>query len=856
METWDMDSVQLFNVAPAMPDQLSFLETLAKNMWWCWHAESIDLFRRINSELWHESGQNPLDFLNRVPQDRLEALASNDGFLKHLAEVRDLFEGEMGEGDGSRNDPGEKCIAYFSLEFGIHESVRLYSGGLGVLAGDHLKAASDLALPLVAVGLMYRQGYFQQYLDRDGLQQEYYPDNEIHCLPLSPALDAEGKQILVHVPLPEGKMMAQVWRLNVGRVPLYLLDTNIQDNPVDFRSVTGQLYGGDKKNRLRQEILLGVGGFRALACLGMHPKVCHMNEGHAAFMGLERMAHLVREHELDIDEAMQVVSRSGVFTTHTPVAAGNETFELSLLKPHLEALKGELGIDPERIISWGQAQAGTNGHELSMTILGLRTASFSNGVSDLHGLVARRMWQHLWPGRPHDEIPIGHVTNGIHVPSWLYSDVGVLFDRYLGDSWRLHPSEARSLKNISHIPEEELWRVHELARSRLVRSVRELTEKQLRARNSSRSEISQVKSILDHDALTIGFARRFATYKRGNLLLRDPERLAALLSDDDRPVQFVFAGKAHPADSQGKDFIRQLVHFARRAKVRHRMVFVENYNIGLARYMVQGVDVWLNTPRRPLEASGTSGMKAAVNGVLNLSTLDGWWCEGYGPDCGWVIGDGEEYQDQDYQDAVESQALFNLLENEVIPCFYEREVGELPRKWINMMRSSIRMALNFFTSHRMVEDYNESFYISARDEFDRLMADDAAVTHQLEEQRRRLDELWPKVSCSFPVTDHDISSLHVGDRFTCTTVVKLGSLNPDEVDVEIYHGPVSSENQIKETHVEQMTMVKNRGHDVYLYQTELECRHTGRFGFSARVTPAGMEWKHSIPGFITWADGQ
>ena len=838
-----------------MPGELSFLETLARNMWWSWHVEAVDLFRRINPQLWHETEHNPLLFLSQVPQARLEALAGNEGFLNHLAKVRKSFETEIGVEGGSDSELcGGRCIAYFSLEYGIHESVRLYSGGLGVLAGDHLKATSDLGLPLVAVGLMYRQGYLQQYLDRDGLQQEFYPDNEIHCLPLTPALDSEGSQVVVHVPLPEGRMKAVVWRLSVGRVPLYLLDANIHDNPAEFRSVTAQLYGGDKKNRLRQEILLGIGGYRALSCLGVDIKVCHMNEGHAAFMSLERMAHLVREKNLDLDEALEVVSRSGVFTTHTPVPAGNETFELSLIKPHLEALKGELGIDPSRIISWAQAQDGTNEHELSMTILGLKTAISSNGVSELHGVVAKRMWQHLWPSRPHDEIPIGHVTNGIHVSSWMYSDLGALFDRYLGESWRVHPSGSRSLKNLSHIPDEELWRVHELARSRLIRSVRELTERQLKARNSSRTEISQAKSLLDHDALTIGFARRFATYKRGNLLLRDPERLAAILSDDDRPVQFVFAGKAHPADSEGKDLIRQLVHFARRAKIRHRMVFVENYNIGLARYMVQGVDVWLNTPRRPLEASGTSGMKAAVNGVLNLSTLDGWWCEGYAPECGWAIGEGEEYQDREYQDAVESQALFNLLENEVIPCFYDQETGELPRKWIEMMRSSITMALNFFTSHRMVEEYNESFYLSAKDEFDRLMLDDSSLARKLEAQRRRLDELWPKVTCSFPSTDHDISSLHVGDHFSATTVVSLGSLSPDEVDVEIYHGPVSSENEIKETNVGLMEVVEDRGQGVYVYHTQLECKHTGRFGFTARVTPAGLEWKQTIPGFITWAD--
>ncbi len=784
----------------------------------------------------------------------MEALAGNDGFLKHLNAVRVQFEQTVGK-TGYRGGAGSPCIAYFSLEYGIHESVRLYSGGLGALAGDHLKAASDLGLPMVAVGLLYRQGYFQQYLNKDGWQQEYYPDNAIHRMPLTQALDAGGHPLTVSVALPGGALHAVIWTLRVGRVPLYLLDANVQENTPEFRGITGRLYGGDRQTRLRQELLLGIGGFRALVALGIEPSCCHMNEGHAAFLSLERIAHLVRTRGMSQEAATEVVARTGVFTTHTPVPAGNECFEVGLLRPHLEALQKETGLTPEQVMAWGQADDGRNGHEVSMTILGLRMAHSSNGVSELHGGVARRMWQHLWPGRPADEVPIRHITNGVHTPSWISSDTMTLFNRYLGEEWRTHPSDRRFLANLAHVPDEEMWRIHELNRSRLVRRARELLEFQLRSRNAQRAEIAQAKSVLDHDVLTIGFARRFATYKRATLLLRDPERFEALLSDEERPVQFVLAGRAHPADDAGKEFIRRIVEFAHRPRMRRRVVFLENYDIAIARHLVQGCDVWLNTPRRPLEASGTSGMKAAVNGVLNVSVLDGWWCEGYASDCGWAIGAGEEYEDTDYQDMVESQALYNILENEVVPMFYDRETGDLPTRWVNMMKASIKMGLGFFTSHRMLEEYDIRFYTPASETFARLSANGAEAALRLVAQCKRFREIWPRVRCASPAADREVSTLHVGDRFVVTTAVDLAGLQPAEVDVEVYYGPVDSENRIVESHVEPMELNGNQGPDRHVYRRELECRHTGRYGFTARVVPHGSEWQAVIPGFMRWAEG-
>ncbi|MBT3194368.1 MAG: alpha-glucan family phosphorylase [Verrucomicrobia bacterium] len=846
-----MKNVQLYNVAPAVPEELQFLETLSRNLWWCWDADATELFRRINSNTWKEVGYNPLKLLAGVSQQRLAALTKDEAFLAHMRRVEERFNRVCIE---SQHAPASQSVAYFSLEFGIHETVRIYSGGLGALAGDHLKAASDIGVPLAAVGLLYRQGYFQQYLNRDGLQQERYPESEVQHMPLEKALDPNGNEVIVTVPLPEGALKATVWCLKIGRVPLLLLDTNIPDNRHEFRSITAQLYGGNRLNRLRQELLLGIGGFRALIALGYEPAVCHMNEGHAAFLSMARIEYFMKSKGLSLKQAKEIVPRCSVFTTHTPVPAGNETFEPKLLRPHLDAVETETGLSSKAFVRLSQAPGSESETEASMTILGLQMAKYANGVSKLHGEVARQMWSHLWPGRAEDEVPIGHVTNGVHVPTWLSAQNVALFDRYIGPSWRNHPGAKTTLEGVNQIPDEELWRAHEIGRSRLIRAAREHAAEQYQARNASRSEIAQAKSILDHDALTIGFARRFATYKRGALLLHDMERFEALLTNEERPIQFLFAGKAHPADVHGKELIQRIVHFARKNNIRRHIVFLENYDIGIARRLVQGVDVWLNTPRRPLEASGTSGMKAAANGSLNASVLDGWWCEGYTQDTGWAIGDGEVYEDTEYQDAVEAQALYNLLENEIIPTFYDREGGDLPTQWIRMMKHSIRMGLQAFTSHRMVSQYNELYYKPAAESYVELLSNKAAKAEALVKQHARLEKLWGQVKVSTPQHAVEPGKLHVGDAFTITTDVHLGELTPEEVDVEVYYGPVNSELHICDSHVAVVPKGEHVGNGDYRYQHKLVCKRTGRYAFTTRVTPRGKEWSHVMPGFITWAD--
>ena len=849
-----MSHIQTFQVFPTLPKQLRFLEILSRNMWWSWHLDAIELYRRIDPVLWEESGRNPIHFSTLIPQKRLEKLAEDDSFLSHQERIRQLFELETELQLDTSDSPFSKgdCIAYFSMEFGIHESLPLFAGGLGILAGDHLKAASDLGLPLVGIGLLYRCGYFHQYLDPNGWQQEEYPETDYYHLPLRRAKDPDGNEIRVTVAGPDGDIHAVVWKIMVGRIPLYLLDSNIQENAPEIRNITYRLYDGGQKRRLAQEALLGIGGMRALAAMQIEPTVCHMNEGHSAFAGLERLAQIMPAKSVDLKTAREIVPRTTVFTTHTPVAAGHDEFPGDMVIPYLRAFEDKLGVSKEEILSWGQAQGPDSNGELSMFILAIHMAQFCNGVSQLHGEVARRMWAHVWPGRPEGEVPITHITNGVHVASWISVENALLFERHLGPDWYLSTQDRESMDRIDEIYDEELWRAHEMSRSRLIRTCRKLMVKQHNRRNAPKKVIEEAETALDQKILTIGFARRFATYKRANLLLQDPDRLEALIMDENRPVQFIFAGKAHPKDDHGKELIKRLIEFSHRRNVSQRMVFIEDYDINIARHLYQGADVWLNTPRRPFEACGTSGMKAAVNGVLNLSVLDGWWCEGYKEDRGWRIGNGEEYGDPAYQDAVESQAVYNTLENDVIPNFYERKHGGLPDRWLSMMKASMKMGLHNFCSQIMVRNYEKQFYRSAATQFQDLLANDALAAKNLAAQHERLGLHWKDIRVAQPVSEKT-GPFRVGETFQVTCEVGLGVLTPNEVDVEIYYGHVKSIDTLTSSNTEVMEVLEDRGNGNFLYGCKLTCRISGRYGFTARVIPRGDEWIRFAPGLISWA---
>ena len=849
-------NLQLYNVSPRIPEELKFLEVLVDNIWWCWHQNAIDLFMRIDPVLWRGLRGSAKVFLSKVPQERLEELAHDIGYLRKLHAVKAEFERSTAD----RVPFSERKTAYFSLEFGIHESIRIFSGGLGVLAGDHLKAASDLKLPLVAVGLLYRQGYFMQVLDRTGWQIEHYPISEIQELPLVRGCTPDGQEITITMKLNDREIAAAVWILWVGNVPLVLLDTELPQNPPDLREVTWRLYGGDKRMRLHQELLLGIGGVKALLALGCEPAVCHMNEGHAGFLSLARIAHYVNDRGLDPDTALEVVWRSNIFTTHTPVPAGNEVFDINLLRPYLANFAAEAKLDLERVIRWGIPinERGRSG-EMSMTVFGLRlAANYSNGVSRLHGEVARQMWKHLWPERSVAEIPIRHITNGVHVKSWVSSRISELFDRYLIHTWAQNPDMAPLRSGLEAIPDEELWMTHELCRQSLVRHARRWAQNNFRYLVDGESTCdSRRTTLLQPDILTIGFARRFATYKRGTLLLRDRQRLLKLLHDNNRPVQFIFAGKAHPADNEGKQFIKELIQFAQSENVQHRLLFLENYDIGMARSLVQGVDVWLNTPRRPQEASGTSGMKAAVNGVINCSILDGWWAEAYDGRNGWAIGSNDYYTDDEDRDNYDSQQLFNLLEQEIIPCFYDRTNGDLPVNWIKRMKESIATGLGMFSSHRMVSEYDEQFYTPAAENYLKLTADDASYAKYLVHRKQELvaNMYNGRLRISQPeVSGSTLNNVHVGDKLEIKASVSLGGMSPEAVDVEAYLGTVDAHNELTGSESVKMQILEDRGNGNFLYGCEVICSRSGRFGITARIKAAGTECDNSVPGFMCWPE--
>ncbi len=851
-----MSKIKTYQVFPKVPKRLSFLEKLIRNMWWCYRLDAIELFRRVDPRMWERSGRNPIVFSTLISQERMESLTQDEGFLAHIDRVQQQFEEEtqspIDYADTFYREKG--AVAYFSMEFGIHESLPLVSGGLGVLSGDHLKAASDVGIPMVALGLLYRKGYFHQYLDHEGWQQEEYPETDIYHLPVMRAKDGAGKEMRISVTGPHGEIKAQVWVIMVGRVPLYLLDTNIPENVREKRELTARLYPGESETRLAQEILLGVGGMRVLEAMNQTPSVIHLNEGHCTFACIERTAQIMEKYGVDLQTALEILPRSTVFTTHTPVAAGHDEFTVEQVKPYLEPFAVRLGTDVESIIAMGQMEKRYNPNgKFSMAILGLMLAQYCNGVSKLHGEVARSMWAYAWPTRPVGEVPITHITNGIHISSWISIENYLLFERYLGPGWyRSTYIDEAMASRVDQIYDEELWRAREMSRSRLVRNCRSLMVKQYGRRNAPKAVMEQAENVLNPEILTIGFARRFATYKRAYLLFMDRERLEAMLKSTKHPIQLVFAGKAHPKDNEGKELIKQVIQFAKRADIRQRIIFLEDYDINIGRHLVQGVDVWLNTPRRPYEACGTSGIKAAVNGVLNLSVLDGWWVEGYNEDRGWRIGNGEQYEDWSYQDAVESRALYNVLENDVIPSFYEKKSSDIPERWVSMMKESMKMALLHFTANLMVQTYEQKFYIPAAMNYYHLVEKNAERAMQLFHQRQRLEKAWPHVRVHPPESDLSLP-FRVGDTFTVSAEVELGDLSPDEVEVELFYGRVKSVEEISDNAVARMSVAENRDKGRYLYSCQIVCKNAGRFGFTARVMPKGDEYLRNTPGFLTWA---
>ncbi|MCZ2202796.1 alpha-glucan family phosphorylase [Cylindrospermopsis raciborskii] len=854
-----MQPIRKFNVSPSLPQLLEPLRKLAYNLHFDWNVETKDLFRRLDPDLWESSHHNPVLMLGTISQGRLLEVAEDEGFLAQMDRAARQLEDYLQERSWyqkQRNQPVKECYAYFSAEFGLVDCLPVYSGGLGVLAGDHLKSASDLGLPLVGVGLLYQQGYFAQYLNADGWQQERYPINDFYNMPLHLERNPDGSELRIAVEYPGRKVYARVWRVQVGTVPLYMLDTNIEPNKAYDHDITDQLYGGDVDMRIHQEMMLGIGGVQMLKALGYNVTAYHMNEGHAAFSALERIRILIQEEGLSYAQAKQVVASSNIFTTHTPVPAGIDLFAPDKILHYLGYYADIFGLPKEQFLGLGRENTGDLSGPFSMAVLALKMATFSNGVAQLHGVVSRQMFQGLWQKVPVDEVPITAITNGVHARSCVSKSTQELYDRYLGPNWSSAPPDNQIWERMDSIPDEELWRNHERCRLDMILYVREHLVKHLRDRGASASEIAQAQEVLDPNVLTIGFARRFATYKRATLWMRDIDRIKhILLANKHRKVQFVIAGKAHPKDIPGKELIQDINHFIREQHLEKQVVFVPNYDIHIARLMVAGCDVWLNTPRRPREASGTSGMKAAMNGLPNLSVLDGWWDEADYVRTGWAIGHGENYEDPNYQDQIEANALYELLEKEVVPLFYDhRDEDGLPRQWVAKMKDAIRLNCPLFNTARMVREYALRAYFPASDRHHTLTSNHYTPAKELAHWKSVLSEHWFNIR----IKDVDVSTgteIGVNQKVGVTAKVDLATLTNQDVRVELYQGAIDANGDIVNAVPVEMSYNGQDDSGLSIYTADITYTSSGLQGLSLRVLPHNQYLSSPYePRLIAWAE--
>lgn len=847
-----MKATRCFSVRPRLPEALATLEDLAMNLRWSWDRPSRDLFRDIDPDTWEEGHHDPVAILGSVSFERLVELASDSDFKGRLKEVHEAFINSIASDRWfqARGISPLRQVAYFSPEFGIAEALPQYSGGLGVLAGDHLKAASDLGVPLVGVGLFYRHGYFRQSLNTDGWQQERYPLLDPFAMAMHLVTD-----VRIEVDLAGTTLAARVWRVEVGGIRLYLLDSDIDENQPDERIVTDRLYGGDTEHRLRQEILLGIGGIRALEAVGENPQIFHTNEGHAGFLGLERIRRMINDHSLSFAEALEAVRAASIFTTHTPVPAGIDRFERKLIERYFEGFASSCGIDFDELWALGQrpvdhADLGEeieNEETFNMAYMGLNLASRSNGVSKLHGKVSRSMFQPLWPSAPEEEVPIGSITNGVHAATWVSAEMSALLNRTIGPGWEINGDH--SWGPLMESSNNELWEAREQGRRRLVSFAREHLRSCLLARGLSPSDARWADDALDPNLLTVCFARRFATYKRANLLLAQPDRLKAMLCSD-RPVQFIFAGKAHPADDLGKEMIRQIVAFSTDPEIRARFVFLDDYDISLARMLYQGADVWLNNPRRPLEACGTSGMKAALNGVLNCSVLDGWWDECFNGENGWAISSVEDIDDLGKRDHIEAESLFAILEQQVVPLFYDRTDGQIPQEWVNRMKSSLCSIGPYVTAGRMLKDYVSELYEPTATHAEEMAASNFQPARELVSWKQHIRNSWQDVHIN---AVESTPANELGKTATVEAAIALGELSIEDIAVQLLHGPVGQGDEMTEVTTIDMDAGDWIDSNHIRYHGSFTCNRAGRYGFTVRVVPKHQHLVSPIEmGLISW----
>jgi glycogen phosphorylase len=842
-------------VFPIMPARISRLYELAYNLWWSWHPEARTLYKDLDPKLWESVGHSPVRFLSEVEPAVLERAAKDASYLERYDSILAAFDRYMHprpeETWFSRTYPElrERPIAYFSAEFGLHEALPIYSGGLGILSGDHCKEASDLDLPFVGVGFLYPQGYFRQRITREGVQEAFYDKLHFSEVPVVPAVGPDGNEVMISVDLPGRKIHAKVWKLQTGRIPLYLMDTDVTPNAPADRELSARLYGGDRDMRISQEIVLGIGGVRALRALGINPAAWHLNEGHAAFLSLERCRELIAQG-LNFREAREAVAVNSLFTTHTPVPAGNDTFSYDLIDRYFSGYWGQLGLTRDQFLSVAREDHGW-GPTYSMTVLALRLTGQHNGVSALHGDVSRRMWQFLWPGVDADEVPIDSITNGVHCPSWIAPEMDALFKRYLREDWAEHADEQEMWEKVQEIPDAELWHIHLQRKQALISYARTRLQAHHLRLGEGTQQMDEFDEMLNENALTIGFARRFATYKRAALIFRDLPRLQKLLGDPKRPVEIIFAGKAHPADQPGKALIEQVYHFSRGDAFRGKVIFLEDYDIDMARYLVSGSDIWLNNPIRPHEASGTSGQKAALNGLPNCSILDGWWDEGYNGQNGWAIGEEREYHDQNAQDEADSLSLYEVLEDEIIPAYFERGTDGLPHRWLALMKEAIRTCAPAFSMRRMVKEYTTRFYVPEIQQTRQAEQKHFEKARILATWKNKVIQAWPALELY--ADGRRDGQLSLGEGINVLAWVKVQKLTPEDLNVELVYGEEQDE-QVTTPEKLSMRYIRQEQDGSYRYELRLQPDSSGSIAYGVRVLPTHPELagKHDL-GLVRWA---
>lgn len=822
---------------------LTGLNRLAYNLWWSWNERAQDLFAKIDGRLWKETELNPVVFLKRLSREALTEAVSREEVITLYREVISEFDSYCNPKSTWFSDhyPGWRnmLVAYFSAEFGLHESVPIYSGGLGVLAGDHCKAASDLGLPFVAVGLLYRQGYFSQQINKKGEQEAVYVNYDFGDMPLKPVKNLAGKDVTISVDLPGRTCHARVWKIDVGRIPLFLLDSDIEENSPDDRRLTYNLYGGGIETRISQEILLGIGGVRALEALGIKPTVWHMNEGHSVFLGLERIMELMKQEKLSFAEALEAVKGNTIFTTHTPVPAGNDAFSLILIEKYFKRYLEKIGVKPHEFMRIGLRPMGGGSDLFSLTILAFHFSAQSNGVSKLHGHVSRTIWNDVWYGVPLGEIPIGHITNGVHTLTWLDPVIGVLLNKYLGPGWQERLLDMEEWEKVYDIPDKELWDARKRLKERLLKAVHHRLSLQAERLASHAKKGKAAEITLNPDALTIGFARRFATYKRATLIFRDLERLKKILNNKERPVQILFAGKAHPADRPGQSFIARVHEISQMKDFQGKIVMIEGYDMHLARHLVAGVDIWLNTPRRPYEASGTSGQKAGANGAVNFSVLDGWWVEGFNGKNGWPIGDENNSENEEKQDQTDSNDIYEKLENEIVPLYYSRNEEGIPEGWMKVVKESIRTIAPEFSTERMVRDYIYTMYIPALERGERLADEQFAKAKTLAEWKAWMKRNWEYIKIVSIEKGENVrdDEGNIKPDFEVIITCDLGPISPADVTVELCRGIMDKRGEFKSMGIEAMSRLGEIWEGFYSYAAVASPDEREGYGFFFHVVP-------------------